>query len=629
TMPDIDIDFEDTRRADVIEYVKNRYGERYVSLIIAYGTLAARAAVRDVAKAFSIEQNIVDKLCKMIDAKKSLKDNLVNASIVDFVKEQGLEKIYKISMRLEGIKKNTTVHAAGVVISSVPLNSIIPTFKTSEGLIAGYSMEYLEMMGLLKMDFLALSNLNVIHRAVDSIKRKDAKFDLNKIPLNDAKTYKLLSSGDTDNIFQFETPGMRNFIKKLDPENFDDLIAAVALFRPGPMKNIDEYIARRKGRIQVSYVHSDLKSILESTYGIIVYQEQIMQILSLMGGYSYAEADLIRRAMSKKKKEVMVEERERFIDRATKKGYEKRDCEEVYDLIVRFANYGFNKAHSVAYALIGYQMAYMKANYRDVYHVNTLNMNIGSNAKIKDVIEDAKNRGMRIVKPSIAKSDYQYKIENDSIILPLTAIKNISTSTSKVIIDNQPYVDYFDFFRKVYGKGINRGNLELLIKAGALDDFGVSRSTLLDNIDSAETYMELISTLDESLVEKPALVESQREDEDVSEIELFGFYISGHPASKYQDKKRIKLKDIGSWMNRRVEVVGLVEKLKVINTKKGEKMAFLNLNDETGTAEAVVFPKNNHLLNELVEGELSRLSCTVNKRDEKMQLVVEEILKLS
>lgn len=624
TMPDIDIDFEDGRRNEVIDYVRKKYGEHCVSLIVAYGTLGSRQVIRDVGKTLGLEDSLIDALSKKIDAKKSLKENLKNAELVNFVKDNGLEKVYKISIRLEGLKRHTTIHAAGVVISSVPLLKLIPTFKTSDGILTGYTMEYLEKIGLLKMDFLAVRNLTTLHNTLKLVQKKDASFELRKIPLDDKNTYRLLSMANTDNVFQFETSGMKNFLKKLEPENFDDLAAAVALFRPGPMQNIDEYIARRKGQKSVSYPHPDLEPILKSTYGIIIYQEQIMQILSKMAGYSYAEADLIRRAMSKKKKDIMLRERERFIRQSVERKYGQCVAEEVYDLIVKFADYGFNKSHSVAYAMIGYQMAYLKANYMELFHLNTLNMNIGSETKTKDVIEDAKNKGLKIIKPSINKSSYKYVINDGKIILPLTSIKNISSAQSKVIVDNQPYEDYFDFFKKTNGKGINRSAVETLIKAGAMDEFGYSKNTLLANIDTALTYIELVGSLDESLVMKPELECIEQPDEEISEIELFGFYVSGHPASKFTGSEYVKIKDFASYMDKRISFVALVDKIKVINTKKGEKMAFLDISDETKSCSAVIFPRCNALIDAIEEGTLYKFKCLIGKRNDEIQAVIEE-----
>lgn len=628
TMPDIDIDFEDIRRNDVIEYVKKRYGENAVSLIIAYGTFGARQAVRDVGKIMGLEQSKIDALSKKLNSKLSLRENVNDKELVQYIKSEKLETLYKVAMKFEGLKKNTTIHAAGVVICDRPLLELIPTFKNGGALLTGFTKEYLEMLGLLKMDFLGVRNLTTLNNSAKLVKQSNPNFDLKNIPLDDPKVFKMLSSGNTDGVFQFETPGMTKFLKKLEPENFDDLIAAVALFRPGPMDNIDEYIRRRKGQVKVTYLHKDLEPILKGTYGIIVYQEQIMQILSLMGGYNYAEADLIRRAMSKKKKEVMESERVKFVSESIKRGYDEGVAKEVYDLIVKFANYGFNKAHSVAYALVGYQMAYLKANYMEQFHLNTLNMNIGSDAKTKDVIEDAKNKGLRIVKPNVNTSSHKYVIKDGAIILPLTSIKNISSQQSKVIVDNAPYTDYFDFFLKTNGKGINKMAVETLIKAGAMEDFSKSKNTLLANIDSAMTYVELVNNLDESLVMKPVLEESKDPDLEYSEIDIFGFYVSGHPSLKYEGNDRIKIINVDKFIGRRVNVVGLVEKVKVINTKKGEKMAFVDINDETRTIDCVIFPRNNSIIDSLEIGSLYKFNGQVTKKGEETQLVIENCTKI-
>ncbi len=627
TMPDIDMDFEDEQRNDVINYVRSKYGDRFVSLIVAYGTLKARQVIRDVGKIMGIDEEIVSNLSKLIEPKLSLRDNARKREIIDFVKAKGLEQFYKISMKLEGLKKHTTIHAAGVIISSIPLLEIIPTFKTSDGLLTGYTAEYLEKLGLLKMDFLAVRNLTILHRQIDMVKLKNPNFDIRRIPLDDAATYKVLSSGKTEDIFQFNTSGMTNFLRKLKPSKFDDLTAAIALFRPGPMENIDEYIDRRNGVKKISFLHPDLEPILRSTFGIIIYQEQIMQILVLMGGYSFAEADIIRRAMSKKKKDVMENEKVRFIDRATKKGYKEETAKAVYDLILKFADYGFNKSHSVVYALVGYQMAYMKAHYGDVVQVNTLNMNKGSSVKIRDVIEEAKKRGLMITKPDITSSSSEYSVESGKVLLPLTSIIGISSLQSEVIIGNRPYSDYFDFIKKVSKKGINRQAIEVLIKAGAMDCFGVSKNTLLNNIDTAYTYIELIESLDEALVMKPELEISLEEDTEYSEIDLFGFYVSGHPASKYEGNDIVKISKFELYMNRVINVVVFVDKIKVINTKNGEKMAFVDISDDTRGGNAVVFPKSFDIVSKLEEGKLYKLKGRVSKRNDEAQLIIETFIE--
>ena len=630
SMPDIDVDFEDIRRKDIVTYIREKYGDNKVALVGAYGTLAARQALRDSGKVLGIDQSIIDLLSKKIDSKKSLKDNLKgNDELVEFIKNNKLENVYKIAIKLEGLKKNTTIHAAGVVISSIPLIEVIPTYQTLDGTITGVTKDYLEDMGLLKMDILAITNLTMLHNIINLIHKKDSNFNIMNIPLDDKEVYKVFAKGDTDNVFQFESNGMRNFLRKLCPSRFDDLVAANALFRPGPMDNIDEYCAGRHGKKQISYLHKDLEPILKSTYGIIVYQEQIMQILSKMGGYSFAEADIIRRAMSKKKHDVIQSERVKFIESSKKLGYDENISKNVYDLIVKFANYGFNKSHSVAYALIAYQIVYLKVHYPDYFQMNTLNMSIKSDAKVKDVIDDAKYRGLRIINPDVNISKMEYLIEDGKLYLPLSIIKDINSGVNKQIIENAPYSDFFDFIKKVYNKGINKTILEKLIKAGALSSFGYSKNTLLENINSAVTYLELCDSLDESLIMKPEIVESKTIDEDINELEVFGFYISGHPANKIKDTSIIKLKNVEKYMNRNISVGVLVENIKVINTKKGEKMAFVKISDDTGSVDAVIFPKSNSIIEVLKEDDVVCLDVMISKRDNDPQVIINKVKMVS
>ncbi len=627
TMPDIDMDFEDTRRQDIIDYVKEKYGEKNVSLIVAYSTMASKQVIRDVGKVLGIKQELVDTLSKKLTIKGTLKENVQNEEVVSFIKENKLETYYKICIRLEGLKKNTTVHAAGVVISSVNLSSIIPTMKTQDGLLTGFTMEYLENLGLLKMDFLALRNLTTMHNILTLIRKKEKAFNLSNIPFNDSKTFEIFKKGDTDNIFQFESIGMKRFLKKLSPQTLDDLIAANALFRPGPMQNIDEYVARKNGSHKVTYPDKSLEPILKSTYGIIIYQEQIMQILSLMGGYSFAEADLVRRAMSKKKHDVMEKEKIRFVNGAVNRGYTEECAKEVYELIIKFANYGFNKSHSVVYAIMGYRMAYLKAHYRELFSINNLNMNSSSKSSIKEIIEDAKNRGMEIIKPDVNKSSYEYAINENRLILPLNCIKDISTNISKVIIDNAPYSDMYDFFLKSYGQFITRQIVGRLIKAGAFDSFGYKKITLLDNLDALVTYYDLCKSLDESLVEKPEIIESNSDDLEVNDLDTFGFYIMNHPTSCMTGV--IKIKDLSKHKNRIVNIGVIVDKIKVINTKKGEKMAFVNLSDDTGSINGVIFPKNNAMLGDINDGTITKLKVNVTERNDEIQVIIEELQKNS
>jgi len=326
----------------------------------------------------------------------------------------------------------------------------------------------------------------------------------------------------------------------------------------------------------------------------------------------------------------MVEERIKFVAKAVEKGYESSLAERVYDLILKFANYGFNKSHSVAYAVVAYQMAYLKANYAEAFQVNTLNMNIKSEAKIKDVIDDARNKGFKVVRPSVNASQEEYVIKDGAIILPLTAIKNISSQVNQVIVKNAPYEDFFDFFKKTYKKGVSRQAVETLIEAGAMDVFGTSKNTLLGNIDAASTYCELVESLDESLIMKPELEVSDVPDKEYSELSIFGFYVSGHPSSKFTSSDITKLDTVDEKLNRRkIKVVVIVDKMRVINTKQGDKMAFLEIGDDTKTMSSVIiFPKKNYLIDEIILGDLYKFDCLVSLKDKDVQLIVEAMIPL-
>ena len=625
TMPDIDIDFEDVKRNEVIDYVREKYGEKKVSLIIAYATLGSRQVIRDVFKIFKVEEEIINKISKLINPRLKLKNNLDNKELFEYLENNKLTTYYKVAMKLEGIKKHTSIHAAGVVISSVNIQDIVPTYKTSDGIIAGYTPEYLERLGFLKMDFLALRNLTTMHSVIDLIKEKDKDFDIKKIDLNDTLTMELFQKADTDDIFQFESVGMKRFLKKLIPKSFNDLVAANALFRPGPMNNIDEYINRKNNNKSFKFPSKDLEEILKPTYGIMIYQEQIMLILSKMAGYSLKEADIIRRAMSKKKKDIIEKEKDRFIKESINNGYTEKFAKEIYSQIIKFSEYGFNKSHSVAYAYLGYEIAYLKANYRDIFSLNNVNNNLSGEEKLKLLIEESKQKGYEIIKPNINVSKKEYSLEDNKLILPLTLIKNESSTIAEQIFNNKPYEDFIDFFKKNYNNGVNRITIENLIKAGAMDTFGYSKNTLLENIDSVITYLELVNSLDESLIMKPEIVKSTRLDDELDEKELFGFYISEHPASKNRESGMVRIHDAKKYLNKTVKMVGLVDSIKVIDTKNKEKMAFIKISDESGSIEGVIFPKKNYYIDLLNEDELISLIAKINLRNDVYQAIIEDM----
>ena len=637
TMPDIDIDFEYTKRGLVIDYVREKYGKFNVAPIMTFGTLGSKQVLRDGARVLDISLDLVDAFVKLIDAKLSLKDNLAKEPVKSYLNNYTeLKKLYKVCMRLEGIKRHISTHAAGVVISSVRLDEVIPIIVNNEVIMTGVTMEYLENLGLLKMDFLALRNLTIIANVLDLIKENTGKYlDLNKINLNDAEIFKLFSMADTEGVFQYESSGMKNLMKKLKPTSFSDLIAAVALFRPGPMQNIDMFIRRKYGKEKIDYLHPDLEPILKETYGVIVYQEQVMQILVKIGGYSFAEADNIRRAMSKKKENVMLKDRQHFIDMAKKRGYQEKIAIDIYDLILKFANYGFNKAHSVSYALIGYQMAYLKVKFPMYFITNLLNMSIGSDIKTKEYIDEAKKKGISILKPDINKSTNNYLIVQNSLLLPLNSIKNLGGTTTEAIIlerkQNGLFKDYLDFVARVYGKSVNKKTILALIMAGVLDSLGLNKKTMVNALDIAINYASLIMDLDASNVLIPSIQDFPEYDEEElreNEFNSYGFYISNHPVSKFNGNEIVKLENIKNYFDKHIKCVVLIDKIKSIKTKKGDNMAFIQASDETGSGDFAIFPKSYYMLDNLKVGNIVSINGRVTKRFDNYQVNVDIITKI-
>lgn len=624
TMPDIDIDFDASKRYLVIDYVKERYGSKRVMPIMTYGTLASKQVLLNVSKILNID---ISKINKLIDPKKTLKENLTEEIIKILNTDKKIKQVYYESLKLEGLKKHISTHAAGVVISKEDLDDIIPITKSGEVYLTGYTMNYLESLGLLKMDFLAIKDLTTMAGIIDKL---PTKININNIDLNNEEVLNRFKTANTTGIFQFESAGMKNFLRKLKPNSFNDLVVALALFRPGPMQNIDSFINRKEGKEKVEYIVPALEPILKETYGIIVYQEQIMQIFRTIASYKMSEADLIRRAISKKKEKIIIEEKEKFILRAEKNGYSKEISTKIYDLILKFANYGFNKSHSVAYALVGYQMMYLKVIYPKIFYSSLLNINIGSVTKTKEYIDEAKSLNIKIVKPDINTSSYDYYINND-IIMPLRVIKNIGDVVAKEIYEERkktPYQDFFDFVSRIYNKNINTKTIETLIYAGALDSFNQTRNTLINNIKQALIYAELVSGLDSNLVTKPNLeiYEELPSNELMNkELELYGFYVSNHPASKYNE---IKIMNIKNYFDKTITTIGLLESIKTIKTKNNDTMAFLEISDETGSLSYTLFPNKISYANLLKVGDLLKIIGHVEKRYDKYQIIVNKIEKL-
>ena len=420
TMPDIDTDFPDNKREEVIKYVIDKYGKNRVCGIVTFGTLGAKQVIRDVSRVLNIPLYKVDNLCHYIPVftKDKLIDFYKNNSLFkrEIDNDSTLKKMFEIALSIEGFPRHTSSHAAGIVMSRIDLDEIIPLTVGDDIYLSSYTMEYLEDLGLLKMDFLGLKNLTIISNIIEDVKRIEKKnIDFSKIPLDDKAALKIFEEANTCGIFQFESTGMRNFLRRLKPNTFEDIFAAIALFRPGPAVNIDSYIRRKHGEEKVTYLDESLREVTKNTYGILIYQEQILKVASIYAGYSLAEADILRRAMSKKKVDVLKKEEEKFVSKSIEKGHSEKDAREIFKLILSFAGYGFNRSHSVAYSIIAYKMAYLKAHYKTIFFANLLSNVIGSVSKTHEYIMEAKANSIEIEKPTINKSSSNYIVEKDKI----------------------------------------------------------------------------------------------------------------------------------------------------------------------------------------------------------------------
>ena len=642
TMPDIDTDFPDNRRGEVIDYVIEKYGKKRVCGIVTFGTMSAKQVLRDVARVLNIPIYKVDGLCKFIPGvtKDKLKDfyskNQAFKARID--SDTTLTNLFEIACKLEGYPRHTSSHAAGIVMSQVDLDEVIP-LTTGDGMyLTSYTMEYLEDLGLLKMDFLGLKNLSIIDNILNDIKEQTGEIiEFNKIPLDDQETLKIFETANTSGVFQFESTGMRNFLRRLKPNTFEDIFAAIALFRPGAAVNIDTYIKRRHKEEKVEYIDKALEPISKNTYGLLIYQEQIMQLASLYADYSLGEADILRRAMSKKKLDLLKSEEEKFITKSIKKGHSKEDAKKIYELVLNFAGFGFNRSHSVAYSIIAYKMAYLKTHYKTIFFANLLTNVIGSEAKTHEYIMEAKANKIEVEKPTINKSDSRYIVENNKIIYPISNIKSIGTVISDTIKrakSKGPFTDIYDTFSRLYIEGVGKKNFETLIMADVFKEFEYNRATLIYNLDSLFNYAELTKDIDPSLVMKPD-IEYQKEYESAylleKEKEVFGFYLSSHPTTMYKKDNPycIPLNSVDKNFGKQIDTLILVDKIKTISTKKGDKMAFITGSDETSTMEYTLFPKTYNLYFPIERGELLKIRGNVERRLDQIQIIVEKIKKLN
>ncbi|MBQ6450311.1 MAG: DNA polymerase III subunit alpha [Solobacterium sp.] len=609
SMPDIDTDFPDDRRQDIIGYVFRRYGEDHVANIVTYGTLGARQVVRDVGKVLGISTRDLDMLVKMISSSKAstLQEALERSSRLRDVihAEKRYEQLFAAAMQLEGLPRHTSVHAGGIVMSSRPLEDVVPTMRANEGIkTTQYSMEYLEELGLIKMDFLGLRNLSIIHSISSRIAEEDPSFNIMRIPLDDPASYDVFRRCDTVGIFQFESEGMKNLIRRMQISCFDDVVAALALFRPGPMQNITKYLENRADPSKITYPAPVLREITESTYGILIYQEQVMLTAQKVAGFSLAKADILRRAISKKHESEMIALRRDFVEGAIRNGYDKETADSLYDLIEQFANYGFNKSHAVAYGLVAYQTAYLKANHAGLFYTALLNSVIGDEVKTSQYIDECRRRGLQVLYPDVTSCESGYLFENETIRLPLSVIKGVGYNVEASIIrerENGSYEDFFDLTARLSAIGVSRAVLEKMIRAGACDSFGMGRETLVQGLDDAFNYAELVRiehgdriTIDLGLVSKPVLIRHRESETERNDLErkALGFCLGTHPAVRRRRELELNVEPLAR-VTERVGVVssfGQIERVHQHRTKKGDMMAFLHISDETGEMDVMMMP---------------------------------------
>jgi DNA polymerase III subunit alpha len=622
SMPDFDIDFCQDRRDEVIAYVRERYGADRVAHIITFGKLQARAVLRDVGRVLQMPYGQVDRLCKLVPHNPANPVTLAQAIAGEPRLQEARDsepivaKLLDIGQRLEGLYRHASTHAAGVVIADRPLIDLVPLYRDPRAQLPAtqFNMKWAEAAGLVKFDFLGLKTLTVIETARELLARKGITLDPARLPLDDAATYELLARGDTVGVFQLEGAGMRDALRKLKPDRFEDIIAIVALYRPGPMDNIDSYVNRKHGREQPDYLHPLIQPILEETYGVIIYQEQVMQIAQTLSGFSLGEADLLRRAMGKKIKKEMAQQRNRFIEGAVGKGVDHGSAEFIFELVAKFAGYGFNKSHAAAYALIAYQTAYFKANHPIEFLAASMTLDIGNTDKLNGFAQEARRMGIRIEPPSVNRSEAGFIPSDGAIRYSLAALRNVGRHAVDHICAERAkrgsFKDVSEFARAINPRLVNKRALEMLAAAGACDELGIDRATALANVDRIMAAGNR-SLADETGGQNDLFAGAARTPPPIElrpakpwvptdrlshEFEAVGFFLTGHPLDDYQEV----LEALGaeSWADfaakartRRVvgTLAGTVLATRERQGNSGNAYAFVAFSDPTGQFEAVVF----------------------------------------
>ena len=663
SMPDIDIDFCYNRRDEVIDYVCSKYGKDHVSQIITFGTLAARASIRDVGRALGMAYSDVDVVARAVPQE-------LNITISAALKLPDLKRLYEDSeqvrtlvdtaMALEGMPRNVSIHAAGVVITDQPVADYVPLATSNGTVVTQFDMDTVAALGLLKFDFLALRYLTILHDAELQIREHDPSFSLENLPFDDRETFALISSGKTAGVFQLESGGMRQMLTSLMPERIDDIIAAIALYRPGPMDSIPKFVECRHHPEKVTYAAPQLEPILKSTYGCVVYQEQVMQIFREIAGYTFGHADIVRRAMSKKKASVLFAERETFVDGAEARGIDRGVAEQLFSDMESFANYAFNKSHAAAYAVISYRTAYLKQHHPREYFSALLTSVLGNQSKVAEYISECSSRGIRVLPPAINESRMLFSVSGKDIRFGLLAIRNVGRQFLSQILDERrsaPFASFEDFINRMGGGDLNKRMVESLIKAGAFDCLGVYRSRLLavyERLIDQETEKGrnnlagqldmfsmpgLVSTEQASYISYPELPDLSPREKLMMEREATGMFFSGQLLDSYSKHlATLSVTPINAYVGEDadatdrivVTVAGMITSVTVKNTKNGDRMAFFSLEDQSGEVECVVFAKRFEQISHLIRADIA-VCVTGNlsvREEEKTKILVNQVEEL-
>lgn len=658
-MPDIDMDFADLRRDEVLAYARQKYGEDRVAQIITFGTMAAKAAIRDAGRAMGLSYGFCDQLAKLIPFQMNLKEAMENVPELKDIynKDKDAKRLLDAASHLEGVARHASVHACGTVISRDPLVDVVPLQLAPQdrnNTITQFEMHAIEDLGLLKMDFLGLRNLTIIERTIRLIKElKNETIDISKLSLHDEKTFELLRRADTTGVFQFESNGMKRYMKEIKPTEFEDLVALVALYRPGPMDLIPSYIARKHGEEKVSYLHPKLEPILSTTYGIGVYQEQMMRIARDLAGYTLPEADTLRKAIGKKIQSLLDEQKEKLTNGMIANGIDQKTAKAIWELFPPFARYGFNKSHAVCYALIGYQTAYLKAHYPEEFMASLLNSEINDVERIAFLVNEAKEAQIEVLPPDINRSFVQFTPEGAKIRFGLLAIKNVGEQITQEIIaersKNGPFLNFNDLLTRVQHKDLNKKSLESMAKAGVFDSLGIERKQILDNIEEILRYHTVVkksgqpsnslfgsSTVSIGGLKLKEVTPATAQERLAWEKELIGFFLSDHPLNSWQERfKAAGVRTIEEARGEKNEkllfkTAGYINSIKKIITKSGKPMVFATIEDfSPKPIEVLVFNSTLETTKDVwLENNVVILSGHVSWKDNEPKIICERAKKL-